>query len=113
MVLVALAAACSTPPPDAAPPSGPLVGVQPSGPTAWPFSFSWTGVADDAVVRLRVYDEAERLIYGTEARGRTAAAPANLQPLLSQGTPYQWRVARVDHNGAETDESALVEFSLR
>jgi len=112
--LCLLAAGCSpAPPPAAAPPSGALKAVQPAGPTPWPITFAWTGAADNGGVRVRVYDEAERQIYGIEARGNSVAAPDDLKRSLDPGKSYLWRVARVDENGADVDESALTSFSLR
>ena len=109
-----LAAGCSpASPPAAAPHSGPLQAVQPTGPTPWPITFTWSVAEADGLVRVRVYDEAERQIYGIEARGNTVAAPDDLRRSLDTGKSYLWRVARVDENGAEVDESALTAFSLR
>jgi len=87
--------------------------VAPSGATVWPFSFTWRGATPDAVARVRVFDEAERVVYGIEARGNQAVAPDDLRRLLKAGAPYLWRVARVDENGQEVDQSDLTTFSLR
>lgn len=76
-------------------------------------TFSWAGVADDAVVRLRIYDEAERPLYGMEARGLSKQAPQELRALLEPATPYQWQVARVDADGEDTDHSPMTPFSVR
>jgi hypothetical protein len=65
------------------------------------------------VVRVRIFDEAERQVYGIEARGNQAQAPDELRQLLKTRTPYQWRVARVDENGQEVDQSDLTAFSIR
>ena len=65
------------------------------------------------MVRVRIFDEAERQVYGIEARGNQAQAPDELRQLLKTGTPYQWRVARVDENGQEVDQSDLTAFSIR
>ena len=112
--LCLLAAGCSpASPPAAARHSGPLQAVQPKGPTPWPITFTWSGAGADGLVRVRVYDEAERQIYGIEARGNTVAAPDDLRRSLDSGKSYLWRVARVDENGAEVDESALTSFTLR
>ena len=109
---VLLVASCASGPPPA-PPATPLQSVAPRGSTDWPFAFTWRGASVDAVVRVRVYDDAERAIYGIEARGAEAPAPEDLRRQLKPGTTYQWRVARVDENGQETDQSELTEFSVR
>ena len=114
MLTLALAAGCSTgQPPATVAPAAPLEAVSPAGPTEWPLTFSWRGAAADAVVRVRVFDEAERAVYGIEARGTRAAAPDELRRLLKSGSPYQWRVARVDENGQEVGQSELTAFSVR
>ena len=113
LTLCVLAAGCSSAPPPAARPAGPLQAVQPAGPASWPLTFTWTGAAPDGLVRVRVFDEAERQIYGIEARGNTVDAPDDLRRSLDTGKPYLWRVARVDENGSEVDQSALTSFSLR
>ena len=113
LTLCVFAAGCSSAPPPPARPAGPLRAVQPAGPTSWPLTFTWTGAAADGLVRVRVFDDAERQIYGIEARGNQVEAPADLRRSLDPGKTYQWRVARVDENGAEVDESALTAFSLR
>jgi hypothetical protein len=108
-----LAAGCSTaPPPAAVAPAGPLRAVAPAGPVSWPFTFTWEGAGADSVVRVRVFDEAERLLHGIEARGASAPAPEALRRLLRPGTTYLWRAARVDANGEESDQSELVAFSV-
>jgi len=109
-----LAAGCSSAqPPAAVTQAGPLHAVSPAGLTGWPFEFTWRGGTPDAVVRVRIYDEAERAIYGIDARGTRAPAPDDLRPLLKSGSPYLWRVARLDENGQEVDQSDLTAFSLR
>ena len=114
LLAMVLAAGCSkAPPPAALAPAGPLDAVAPAGVTAWPFVFTWRGAAADTVVRVRIVDEAERQVYGIEARGSQAAAPDELRRSLKTGTPYLWRVARVDENGQEVDQSELTAFSLR
>lgn len=111
---IALAAGCSrAQPPASVVQAGPLQAITPAGPTAFPFSFTWRRASAEAVVRVRIFDEAERAIYGIEARGNQAPAPDDLQRLLKAGTPYLWRVARVDENGEEVDQSDLTAFSLR
>lgn len=111
---MAVAAGCSSPPPPAAvPAAGPLRAVSPAGPVSWPFAFTWEGADQTAVVRLRVFDAAERMVYGLEARGATSSAPEALRPLLQPGATYQWRVARIDENGDERDQSDLTPFSVR
>ena len=110
----ALAAGCSTaPPPAAAAPAGPLRAVTPAGPVPWPFTFTWEGAGADSVVRVRVFDEAERVLHGIEARGASAPAPEALRRLLRPGTTYLWRAARVDENGEESGASELTPFSVR
>lgn len=114
VVAIALAAACSrAQPPAVVGQTGPLQAVAPAGPIALPFSFTWRGTSAESVVRVRVFDEAERPIYGIEARGSHAAAPEDLRRQLKTATPYLWRVARVDENGEEVDESDLTSFSIR
>ncbi len=103
----------SQPPPGTHAAAGPLHAVSPRGEAAWPLTFTWSGVADDAVVRVRVFDEAERQVYGMEARGTSKAAPNDLRPLLEGGQTYLWRVARVDENGEEAGASELTAFSVR
>ena len=76
-------------------------------------TFSWAGTSADSVVRIRIFDEAERQVFGIEARGTAKEAPPDLKSALSPGTPYQWRVARVDENGQEVDVSAMRAFALR
>jgi hypothetical protein len=87
--------------------------VAPAGVTPWPFSFTWRGGSADTVVRVRIFDEAERAIYGIEARGTETPAPEILRRLLTPGSPYLWRVARVDENGDEVDQSDLTAFSVK
>jgi hypothetical protein len=108
----ALAAGCSQSPPPRSTPRPALTALQPSGDTTWPFTFTWEGAAAEEVVRVRVFDEAERQLYGIEARGNGVAAPEALRRQLDVGTPYLWRVSRVDGNGDETGESALAAFSV-
>jgi hypothetical protein len=90
-----------------------LQAVSPRGDATWPPTFSWSGVADDAVVRVRVFDEAERQVFGMEARGTSRVAPGELRTLLEPGRTYLWRVARVDENGEEAGASELTPFSIR
>jgi hypothetical protein len=114
LLAVVLAVGCSgAQPPAAVAQAGSLQALAPAGGTGWPFAFSWRGASADAVVRVRVFDEAERQIYGIEARGNQAQAPDELRRLLKTDTPYLWRVARVDGNGEEVDQSDLTAFSLR
>jgi hypothetical protein len=111
---MALAAGCSTAePPAAVRQTGPLTTVSPAGPTGWPFLFSWRGATADAVVRVRIFDEAERAVYGIDARGTQVQAPDGLRGVLETGARYQWRVARIDENGQEVDQSELTAFSVR
>jgi hypothetical protein len=91
---------------------GPLKAVAPSGETAWPFTFRWEGAQPDSVVRIRVVDEAERLILAFDARGTSAPAPDSLRAQLRPATRYQWSVAYPQAD----DESAaapLEEFTVR
>lgn len=92
---------------------GPLQAVAPRGEASWPPTFSWSGVGNDAVVRVRVFDEAERQVFGMEARGTSRVAPGDLRALLEPGRTYLWRVARVDENGEEAGASELTPFSVR
>jgi hypothetical protein len=89
------------------------VALAPSGQVDWPVTFSWSGTSADSVVRIRVFDEAERQVFGLEARGTSQEAPPDLKSALAPGAPYQWRVARVDENGQEADGSAMLAFTLR
>jgi len=114
LLAMALAAGCSrAQPPAAVAPAGPLHAVSPAGVTGWPFAFTWRGASAASVVRVRIFDEAERQVYGIEARGNQALAPDDLRRLLKTGAPYLWRVARVDENGQEVDQSDLTAFSIR
>lgn len=114
LLAMALAAGCSRgQPPAAVATAGPLHAVAPAGVTGWPFAFTWRGASADAVVRVRIFDEAERQVHGIEARGNQAQAPDDLRRLLETGAPYLWRVARVDENGQEVDQSELTAFSVR
>ena len=114
VLAMVLAAGCSsTQPPAAVGHAGPLQALSPAGPTGWPFEFTWRGGTPDAVVRVRIFDEAERAIYGIDARGTRATAPDELRRLLKSGSPYLWRVARLDENGQEVDQSDLTAFSVR
>lgn len=108
-----LLAGCSSQPASAPATAGPLVALVPSGQVDWPVTFSWSGTSADSIVRIRIFDEAERQVFGLEARGTVKEAPPDLKSALSPGRPYQWRVARVDENGQEADASALTTFSLR
>jgi hypothetical protein len=107
-----LLGACSTAPASRSA-SPPLEAIAPSGQVAWPVTFSWSGTTADAVVRVRIFDEAERQVFGFEARGTSKDAPPELRSILDAGMPYQWRVVRVDANGEEVDPSAMKAFSLR
>lgn len=114
LLATVLAAGCSTAqPPAAVAPAGPLEAVSPSGPTDWPVLFTWRGATAGAVVRVRIFDEAERAVYGIDARGVQTSAPDELRRLLKGGGQYLWRVARIDENGQEVDQSELTAFSLR
>jgi hypothetical protein len=62
---------------------------------------------------VHVLDDAERPIFGIEARGDHVAAPRSLKAQLQPGVSYQWRVARVDDNGEEADASELITFKVR
>lgn len=106
-------AACSSPRPEATRASGPLEAIGPKGEVRWPVTFSWKGSSPESVVRIRIFDEAERQVFGIEARGSARTAPDELRAILGAGAPYQWRVARVDANGEEADASALTAFSVR
>lgn len=115
LLAMVLAAGCSSaqPPPAVAQAGGPLQAVSPAGLTGWPLEFTWRGSTPDAVVRLRIFDEAERAVYGIDVRGTRAPAPDDLRRLLKSGSPYLWRVARLDENGQEVDQSELTSFSVR
>jgi hypothetical protein len=90
-----------------------LRATSPSGPVSWPLVFKWEGAAPSDVVRVHVLDDAERPIFGMDVRGTSAEAPKSLKSQLSPGARYQWRVARVDENGDESDASELTVFQLR
>lgn len=113
-VAMALAAGCSTAqPPASVAHAGPLEAIAPAGPTDWPIVFTWRGATAGAVVRVRIFDEAERAVYGIDARGAQTPAPDELRRLLKAGGQYLWRVARIDQNGQEVDQSDLTAFSVR
>jgi hypothetical protein len=107
------AVACSAPAAPPAQPKGALRALAPSGTTSWPFEFRWEGVRADSIVRIAVTDEAERLLHEIEARGDRAPAPDALRRLLTPGTTYFWRVARLDENGQESDASELTRFRVK
>ena len=77
----------------------------------------------DVVVRLRALELLERVRRFTPVPAMfverllrlqvRVAAPDDLRRSLDSGKSYLWRVARVDENGAEVDESALTSFTLR
>ena len=90
-----------------------LRGTSPSGAVSWPVVFRWEGAAPTDVVRVHILDDAERPIFGMEVRGSSAEAPKTLRSQLLPGTRYQWRVARVDENGDESDASELTGFRLQ
>ena len=114
VLAILLVAGCSSAqPPAGVAQAGPLQAVSPVGVTGWPFEFTWRGGRADAVVRVHIFDEAERAIYGIDARGTRAPAPDDLRRLLKSGAPYLWRVARLNENGQEVDQSDLTAFSVR
>jgi hypothetical protein len=90
-----------------------LRATSPSGPVSWPLVFRWEGAAPSEVVRVHILDDAERPIFGMEVRGNSADAPKSLRSQLLPGARYQWRVARVDENGDESDASELTAFRLQ
>jgi hypothetical protein len=90
-----------------------LRATTPSGAVSWPLVFRWEGAAPSDVVRVHILDDAERPIFGMEVRGSSAEAPKSLRSQLLPGAPYQWRVARVDENGDESDASELTAFKLQ
>jgi len=90
-----------------------LRAASPSGPVSWPLVFRWEGAAPSDVVRVHIFDDAERPIFGMEVRGSSADAPKSLRSQLFPGARYQWRVARVDENGDECDASELTAFQLQ
>jgi hypothetical protein len=109
-----LAGGCSGGPPPATPAAvAPLVTLAPRDAVSWPFTFSWNGASPDAVVRVRVFDEAERAVLEFEARGTSVAAPKGLRSKLQPSATYLWRVARIDANGQEAGTSELTSFSLK
>jgi hypothetical protein len=115
-VALLLLAGCSASSPAArAPDSGmrQLRATSPTGAVSWPLVFRWEGAASADVVRVHVLDEAERPIFGMEVRGSSAAAPKSLRSQLMPGARYQWRVARVDENGDESDASELTAFQVQ
>ncbi len=113
--MLALAGCSSGVPPAKSADSGmrQLRGTSPSGSTSWPVVFRWEGTGGTEVVRVHVLDEAERPIFGIEARGGFVAAPQSLKAQLMPGARYQWRVARVNENGDESDASELTPFQLQ
>jgi hypothetical protein len=113
LLCAGLLVACAGPPASGTPEQRPLQAVSPRGGASWPPTFSWSGVGEDAVVRVRVFDEAERQVFGMEARGTSRVAPGELRTLLEPGRTYLWRVARVDENGEEAGTSELTPFSVR
>jgi hypothetical protein len=90
-----------------------LRATSPSGAVNWPLVFRWEGAAASDVVRVHIFDDAERPIFGMEVRGGSADAPKSLRSQLLPGARYQWRVARVDENGDECDASELTAFRLQ
>lgn len=113
---VLLLAGCSASTPPARPPDSgmrQLRATSPSGPVNWPLVFRWEGAGASEVVRVHILDDAERPIFGMEVRGSSAEAPKSLRSQLTPGTRYQWRVARVDENGDESDASELTVFQLQ
>jgi hypothetical protein len=90
-----------------------LRATSPSGAVNWPVVFRWEGAAPSDVVRVHIFDEAERPIFGMDVRGSSMEAPRTLRAQLSPGARYQWRVARVDENGDESDASELTVFQLQ
>lgn len=113
LLCAGLLVACAGPPTSGERPTGTLEAVSPRGAADWPPTFTWSGVPEDGVVRVRVFDEAERQLFGMEARGTSKGAPTELRPLLAPGRTYLWRVARVDENGEETGASELTPFTVR
>ena len=113
--LLMLAGCSASTPPARAPDSGmrQLRATSPSGSVNWPVVFRWEGAAPSDVVRVHILDDAERPIFGMEVRGTSAEAPKSLRSQLTPGTRYQWRVARVDENGDESDASELTAFKLQ
>ena len=85
----------------------------PRAPVTWPLVFRWEGAAPSDVVRVHIFDDAERPIFGMEVRGSSLDAPKSLRSQLFPGARYQWRVARVDENGDECDASELTAFQLQ
>lgn len=113
LLTVAAAFGCAPEPRQAAAaPATPLTALTPAGETPRPAAFEWQGTDAEAVVRIRVFDEAERPLYGIEARGTRVAAPEPLKKLLRPGTRYQWRVSALDENGEETRTSELTPFRI-
>lgn len=113
LLCAGLLISCAGTPPGGSRTPTPVHAVTPRGEAGWPPTFTWSGVAADAVVRVRVFDEAERQVFGMEARGTSRVAPDELRTLLEPGRTYLWRVTRVDENGEETGASELVRFSVR
>ena len=112
LALLLCASACYPAPAADRKPAAPLRAVAPSGAVILPLEFRWEGAGADTVVRVHVSDEAERPLQEIEARGDRVAAPASLERLLTPGTTYLWRVARVDDNGEESDASELTRFTI-
>ena len=116
IVAVLMLAGCSASTPAARPPDSgmrQLRATSPAGAVSWPVVFRWEGTGPSDVARVHIFDEAERPIFGMEVRGTSAEAPKTLRSQLAPGARYQWRVARVDENGDESDASELTVFQLQ
>jgi hypothetical protein len=120
-VLMLLAAAgvtaCQSPQPPASTqliPVAPDI-LSPRGAVPWPIVFAWKPVpGGDWVYRVTVSDQAERVLYEQDTRGRsTVGAPAGMRSLLSDDASFVWYVAIIGPDGTELARSATVPFSLK
>lgn len=110
-------AACGTgaPPPDGQPPGAPEA-LTPRGAVTAPFSFSWKAVpGGDWVYRVRVTDEAERVLFEHDVRNATTCQPsAELNEMLAERrATFTWSVAIVTPDDRALVRSPAVPFSLK
>ena len=110
LLLVVSSPACSnSTPAQGQAPSTPLVPLGPKGTVSYPFTFSWSGVAAEDVVRVTVVDAAERQLMEFEARGASVAMPPRLSELIRPGERFSWKVAAFDDAGQPVRGSEWIE----